>query len=167
MATEKTKKAAPAKAKAVKKETVAKAEKEQPAKEVKAKAVKKGDEEKKPVAPVRTEAWAVARPIGVTPRKVALVCSLVRGKTLDQAYDILSNTNKAAVTPVFKAIRSAEANAVNNFHMDRALLYVDQIWANESFRLKRFEPRAKGSSSPIWKRWSQIKVVLKQKGATK
>ncbi len=124
-------------------------------------------EKETPVGPLRTEAWAIARPVGVTPRKVQLLVSLVRGKTLDQAYDILNNTNKAAVTPVLKLIRSAEANAVNNYHMDRTLLYIDQIWANESFRLKRFEPRAKGSSSPILKRWSQIKVVLKAKGAAK
>lgn len=125
------------------------------------------EEKEEKQLPTRTEATAVARPIGITPRKVRLVIDLVRGKTLDQAYDILANTNKAASAPVTKLIRSAEFNAVNNFHMDRSLLYVASIQANESFRLKRFMPRAKGSSSPIIKRWSQIKVVLKVKGANK
>lgn len=132
--------------------------------EKKSKKTKK--EEQKPVA-LRDIAWAYSGPIGITPRKARLVVDLVRGKTLDEAYDILANTNKAAVRPVVKLIHSAEANAVNNFHMDRSLLYIDTIFVNESFRLKRFSPRAKGSSSPIIKRWCKIKVAVKEKGATK
>lgn len=122
------------------------------------------------VAPkkVVTEAIAHTGPLGITPRKARLVVDLVRGKTLDQAYGILANTNKAAVEPVTKLLHAAEANATNNFGMDGSLLYVATIYANESFRLKRFEPRAKGSSSPIIKRWCTITVVLKEKkGATK
>lgn len=132
---------------------------------------KKVDEKKATeVAPkkVVTEAIAHTGPLGITPRKARLVVDLVRGKTLDQAYGILANTNKAAVEPVTKLLHAAEANATNNFGMDGSLLYVATIYANESFRLKRFEPRAKGSSSPIIKRWCTITVVLKEKkGATK
>lgn len=132
---------------------------------------KKVDEKKvTEVAPkkVVTEAIAHTGPLGITPRKARLVVDLVRGKTLDQAYGILANTNKAAVEPVTKLLHAAEANATNNFGMDGSLLYVATIYANESFRLKRFEPRAKGSSSPIIKRWCTITVVLKEKkGATK
>lgn len=132
---------------------------------------KKVDEkEATEVAPkkVVTEAIAHTGPLGITPRKARLVVDLVRGKTLDQAYGILANTNKAAVEPVTKLLHAAEANATNNFGMDGSLLYVATIYANESFRLKRFEPRAKGSSSPIIKRWCTITVVLKEKkGATK
>lgn len=124
-------------------------------------------EEKAPLKKV-DEAVAHTGPIGVTPRKARLVVDLVRGKTLDQAYGILANVNKAAVEPVTKLVRAAEANAVNNFSMDRSLLYVDRIYADESFKLKRFMPRAKGSASSIVKRWSKITVVLKEKkGASK
>lgn len=142
-------------------------------KEVKEDKVKEDKvEEKKAteVAPkkVVTEAIAHTGPLGITPRKARLVVDLVRGKTLDQAYAILANTNKAAVEPITKLLHAAEANATNNFGMDGSLLYVATIYANESFRLKRFEPRAKGSSSPIIKRWCTITVVLKEKkGATK
>lgn len=130
----------------------------------------KVEEKATEVAPkkVVTEAVAHTGPLGITPRKARLVVDLVRGKTLDQAYGILANTNKAAVEPVTKLLHAAEANATNNFGMDGSLLYVATIYANESFRLKRFEPRAKGSSSPIIKRWCTITVVLKEKkGATK
>lgn len=131
---------------------------------------KKVEEKATEVAPkkVVTEAVAHTGPLGITPRKARLVVDLVRGETLDQAYGILANTNKAAVEPVTKLLHAAEANATNNFGMDGSLLYVATIYANESFRLKRFEPRAKGSSSPIIKRWCTITVVLKEKkGATK
>ena len=131
---------------------------------------KKVEEKATEVAPkkVVTEAVAHTGPLGITPRKARLVVDLVRRKTLDQAYGILANTNKAAVEPVTKLLHAAEANATNNFGMDGSLLYVATIYANESFRLKRFEPRAKGSSSPIIKRWCTITVVLKEKkGATK
>lgn len=141
-------------------------------KEVKENKVKeeKVEEKATEVAPkeVVTEAIAHTGPLGITPRKARLVVDLVRGKTLDQAYAILANTNKAAVEPITKLLHAAEANATNNFGMDGSLLYVATIYANESFRLKRFEPRAKGSSSPIIKRWCTITVVLKEKkGATK
>ena len=131
---------------------------------------KKVEEKATEVAPMKvvTEAIAHTGPLGITPRKARLVVDLVRGKTLDQAYAILANTNKAAVEPVTKLLHAAEANATNNFGMDGSLLYVATIYANESFRLKRFEPRAKGRSSPIIKRWCTITVVLKEKkGATK
>lgn len=141
-------------------------------KEVKEDKVKeeKVEEKATEVAPkkVVTEAIAHTGSLGITPRKARLVVDLVRGKTLDQAYAILANTNKAAVEPITKLLHAAEANATNNFGMDGSLLYVATIYANESFRLKRFEPRAKGSSSPIIKRWCTITVVLKEKkGATK
>lgn len=141
-------------------------------KEVKEDKVKeeKVEEKATEVAPkkVVTEAIAHTGPLGITPRKARLVVDLVRGKTLDQAYAILANTNKAAVEPITKLLHAAEANATNNFGMDGSLLYVATIYANESFRLKHFEPRAKGSSSPIIKRWCTITVVLKEKkGATK
>ena len=110
-------------------------------------------------------AKAIATNIGVTPRKARLVVDLVRGKTLAEAYAILANTNKAAVTPVTKVIKSAEANAVNNFKMKSEDLYIAEIYATDGIRLKRFLPRAKGSASGLIKRFCNITVVVKMKGA--
>ena len=115
--------------------------------------------------PLRDSAKAIATNIGVTPRKARLVVDLVRGKTLAEAYAILANTNKAAVTPVTKVIKSAEANAVNNFKMKSEDLYIAEIYATDGFRLKRFLPRAKGSASGLIKRFCNITVVVKMKGA--
>ena len=123
--------------------------------------------EVKPLAEekVVTEAKAKLLNYGVTPRKVRLVIDLVRGKDLDTAYAILENCSKMCAKDIEKLIKSAEANAVNNFKMDRDSLYIAEITANDAMRLKRILPRAKGSASGLIKRWSHVYVTLKTKEA--
>jgi large subunit ribosomal protein L22 len=111
--------------------------------------------------PVVTSARAIARDVRVTPRKVRLVIDLVRGKGVKEALGILANTNKAASTPVAKLIKSAAANATNNFGLDLETLYVAEIYANEGVKMKRYLPRAKGSASGLVKRASHITVVVR------
>ena len=115
--------------------------------------------------PLRNEAKAELNNYGVTPRKVRLVIDLVRGKDIDTAYDILENTEKLCARDIKKLIKSAEANAVNNFHMDRDTLYVASITANDSLKLKRILPRAKGAASGLGKSWSNVYVTLKNREA--
>ena len=115
--------------------------------------------------PLRDEAVAIVRNAGVTPRKARLVIDLVRGKTLVEAYDILNNLNKAASPIVLKLIKSAEANAVNNFKMDPESLYIKTIYAGDGAKLKRYLPRAKGSASGLVKRLCNITVIVSSKGA--
>ena len=123
--------------------------------------------EVKPLAEekVVTEAKAKLLNYGVTPRKVRLVIDLVRGKDLDTAYAILENCPKMCANDIAKLIKSAEANAVNNFKMNRDNLYIAEITANDAMRLKRILPRAKGSASGLIKRWSHVYVTLKTKEA--
>lgn len=111
--------------------------------------------------PTVTSARAVARDVRVTPRKVRLVIDLVRGKGVKEALGILANTNKAASAPVAKLIKSAAANATNNFGLDLETLYVAEIYATEGIKMKRFLPRAKGSASGLVKRASHINVVVR------
>ena len=133
---------------------------EAPKKAKKAKAEKKVEAPKKP-AP--TEARATAKNVRLTPRKARLVIDLVRGKDVKVALGILANTNKAASEPVTKLIKSAAANAVNNFGMDEDKLYIAEIWANDGLRMKRYLPRAKGSASGLVKRNSHLTVVVKMR----
>lgn len=145
-----------------KREKKAKAEK--PAKVNKAKAKdKKEKEEVKPAKPQVTSAKATAYNVRVTPRKTRLVIDLVRGKDVSVALAILKNTNKSASDPVSKVIRSAAANAINNFQMDEKRLYVAEIYANDGLRMKRFLPRAKGSASGLVKRNAHIVCVVKMR----
>ena len=132
----------------------------------KAEAPKKAKEEKKaeaPKKPMPTEAKAIAKNVRVTPRKVRLVIDLVRGLQVKQALGILANVHKAASEPVAKVIKSAAANATNNFGMDEDALYIAEIYATDGLRMKRYLPRAKGSASGLVKRASNITVVVKMR----
>lgn len=116
-----------------------------------------------PKKPMPTEAKAVAKNVRVTPRKARLVIDLVRGKSVSEALGILYNVNRAASAPVVKAIKSASANATNNFGMDKESLYISEIYANDGLKMKRYLPRAKGSASGLVKRACHITVVVKMR----
>lgn len=139
-----------------------KAEEAKPAKAPKAKKAVKA-EPAKPAKPVVTEAHAVARDVRVTPRKARLVMDLVRGKNVDEALELLYHVNRSASNPVAKLIKSAAANATNNFGMNGEKLYVAEIQASDGIRMKRYLPRAKGSSSPMIKRTSFMRVTVKER----
>lgn len=149
---------APEKAKKAKK---TKKVEEAPKEEKKAKKTKKVEE---PVKPTRIEATAKSLNVRSTPRKIRLVLDLIRGKNVLEAMNILNNTNKIAAVPVMKLIRSAYANATNNFGMNGEKLYVYEIYAGDGMKMKRFMPRAKGSASSITKRMSHIYVTLRERG---
>ena len=106
------------------------------------------------------QAKAIARTVGVTPRKARLVVDLVRGKTVTEALEILSVLNKSAVTPVTKVLKSAVANATNNFNMDESSLYIKEAYVDDAIRMRRYLPRAKGSASGLVKRTCHITIVV-------
>ena len=113
--------------------------------------------------PAVTEALAIAKDVRVTPRKVRLVLDLVRGKDVEEALAILKNVNRSASAPVAKIVKSAAANATNNFGMDKNKLYVAEIQASDGIKMKRFMPRGKGSSSGLVKRTSNIRCIVKER----
>ncbi|HHW30188.1 MAG TPA: 50S ribosomal protein L22 [Clostridiaceae bacterium] len=99
----------------------------------------------------------------IAPRKVSIVLKLIIGKSLDEAYAILRYTPKAASEILYKLLKSAEANAVNNNELDRDKLYVAEAYANQGPTLKRIRPRAQGRAYRIRKRTSHITVILKER----
>ncbi|KRM61464.1 50S ribosomal protein L22 [Paucilactobacillus vaccinostercus DSM 20634] len=110
-----------------------------------------------------TSAKATAKTVRVSARKVRMVLDAIRGKNVVEALAILKFTPRGAASDVEKVLKSAVANAENNFDLDRESLYVSETFANEGPTLKRFRPRAKGSASPINKRTSHITVVVSEK----
>ena len=161
-------KKAPAKKAPAKKAAVKEAEVKEEATKVeeapKAKKAKK--EEKKveaPKKPMPTEARATATNVRLTPRKARLVIDQVRGKDVKVALGLLRNINRAASEPVSKVIKSAAANAINNFGFDEDRLYVAEIYANDGLKMRRYLPRAKGSASGLVKRCCHITVVVKMR----
>ena len=149
---------------APKAEKPAKAEKAPKAAKEAKKADKKAEVKvEKPAKVMPTEAKAIAKNVRLTPRKARLVIDLVRGKSVKEALGILANVNRAASAPVSKVIKSAAANATNNFGMDEDALYIASIYANDGLRMKRYIPRAKGSASGLVKRDCHITVVVKMR----
>ena len=111
------------------------------------------------------EVRATARHIGISPRKVRLVTSSLRGKKVDEALATLRFTPTSSARTVAKVVKSAAANAENNFQMSPSELRIVDIFANEGRTLKRFRARSRGRVSPILKRSSHITVVVKEEEA--
>ncbi len=103
---------------------------------------------------------ALAKGVSMSPRKVSLVASLVRGRTVADALVILEHTPKRAAKPVLKAIASAKANAVTNHRADEKSLIIEHLTVTAGTRIKRFRPAAMGRALPYQKKSSHIKVVL-------
>lgn len=119
-----------------------------------------------PIAVVR----AYAKNVDQSPRKVSLVASLVRGRSVADAIVILNHTPKRAVRPLLKAIESAQANAVNTHGFDAKTLTIATLSVTTGTRLKRFKPASRGRALPFEKKTANILVEvtgdLKPKKAT-
>lgn len=96
----------------------------------------------------------------ISPQKARLVADLIRGKSVDQALEILTFSNKKAAVLVKKVLESAIANAEHNEGADIDDLNVAKIFVDEGPTMKRIMPRAKGRADRILKRSSHITVVV-------
>jgi large subunit ribosomal protein L22 len=99
----------------------------------------------------------------IAPRKVQIVCDMIRGKDTKLAEAYMANTPKAGCELMLKLLKSACKNAENNFEMDPDNLYVSEIYADAGPIIKRFRPRAHGRGYRINKRTSHITIVVKDK----
>jgi large subunit ribosomal protein L22 len=106
------------------------------------------------------EVKAIAKDTGISPRKVRPLVDMVRGKSVEEALSLLKFTPTPTASVVAKVVKSAAANAENNFQMDPADLKIVSIFADEARTAKRFRPRARGRAAPILKRSSHITVIV-------
>jgi len=106
------------------------------------------------------EVRAIAKDTGISADKVRPLADMVRGKKVDEALTLL----KFAPTPnsriVYKTVKSAAANAENNFQMIPSDLKIVKVFVDEARMLKRFRPRARGRAGRIHKRSSHITVIV-------
>lgn len=100
------------------------------------------------------------RGIDQAPRKVSLIASLVRGRSVADAVVILEHTPKRAALVVKKAIQSAAANATNNHGLDGKTLQISILSVTAGPRLKRFKPASRGRALPFAKKSSHILVEV-------
>ncbi len=96
----------------------------------------------------------------MSPRKVAVVAALVRGRSVEDALTILSHVPRRSAVPVRKAIESAKANADHNHGYKPATLQITEISVTPGPRLKRFRPISHGRAHPFQRKSSHIRVVV-------
>jgi large subunit ribosomal protein L22 len=108
---------------------------------------------------------ATARYVRLSPRKVRLVTELITGKPVEEAAAILRFLPNAAARDVAKVLKSATANAENNFNLSADELIVARAVADDGPTLKRYRPRAQGRTFQILKRTSHITVAVADKEA--
>lgn len=106
------------------------------------------------------EVRAVSKYIRMSAQKVRLVADMVRGMDVGEALSLLQFTTKAAAVEVAKTIKSAAANADENYGVSIDELYVARITADEGPTLKRGRAGARGRYKPLLKRSSHITVVV-------
>ncbi|MBQ9429703.1 MAG: 50S ribosomal protein L22 [Clostridia bacterium] len=109
------------------------------------------------------EAKAYLKYARISPRKVSIVLDLIRGKNVTEALAILQSTPKSASEYLTKLLRSAIANAENNFNMDTSKLYVSECFVCPGPILKRIQPRAQGRAFRILKRTSHVTIAVKER----
>ncbi|MDE2001537.1 MAG: 50S ribosomal protein L22 [Patescibacteria group bacterium] len=106
---------------------------------------------------------AKLRYLHIAPRKARLVANAIKGMTVNEAEAQLMFRAKRASEPILKLLRSAVANAKNNYKLDPETLFVKAIRVDQGPMLKRFLPRAMGRATPIHKKMSHVWITLESK----
>jgi large subunit ribosomal protein L22 len=106
------------------------------------------------------EVKAITKYSRMSPAKVGPVARLITGKSASAALEILRAMPKKSARLIEKTLKSAIANATNNAKASPDALVVKSAVANEGPKMKRWQPKARGSAGPILKRMSHIEVVV-------
>ena len=118
----------------------------------------KKEEMKKKTAEARLKS------VKVSPIKLSALTRSIAGMPVEKAVMALTFSKKAVAEPLNKLLKSAMANAENNHGLDIDNLYIDKIEVGKAMVLKRFKARAKGRGNRILKPFSNVKIVLIEKG---
>ncbi len=109
------------------------------------------------------EAKAIAKSLRISPIKARLVVDLVRGKDVNEALNILNNTNKKTSKFVIKVVNSAIANATNNFNMDRNKLFIKEARVDAGPVMKRHMFDSRSHIGRKDRRTSHIVITVAEK----
>jgi len=107
-----------------------------------------------------TQVKAYLKYLRMSPRKVRLVIGLIKGKMAAEAEELLPFMKQHASRPILKLLKSAMANAENNFKLKAERMYIKDLRADAAPTLKRSMPRAHGRAAPIRKRGSHLTIIL-------
>ncbi len=103
---------------------------------------------------------ATLRKFQLSPKKTRFVVDQIRGMKATKALETLLYVNKKSAQPLYKLIKSAIANAENNYKLSKEDLVISEIRVDSDGMLKRIMPRARGMAFPILKRISRVEIVL-------
>ena len=109
------------------------------------------------------ETRASARYVRISPQKIRLIMSQVRGKKIEEALDMLAFSPKKGARILKKLINSAVSNIEQHSSVDFDLYYIKRVYADEGPTLKRWRPRARGRATKIRKRSSHLTVILDER----
>lgn len=112
----------------------------------------------------KAEATAILNRLRISPIKLNVVAGLIRGMKVEQALTQLAFSNKRIAGDVRKAVQSAVANAENNYNMNVDDLVVAEAWVGKSLVMKRMHTRARGRGARILKPFSNLTIILREKG---
>jgi len=103
---------------------------------------------------------AVSKYIKGAPIKMRRVVNSVRGMRAQRALSVLALLPQSAARPVWKTVKSAVANAEENYALDAEDMVIAQIMVDEGPRMRRYRAGARGRYKPVLKRFSHITVIL-------
>jgi len=106
------------------------------------------------------EIKAIAKDTGLPASKVRPLADMVRGKRVDDALNLLRYTPTPKAKYLAKVIKSAAANAENNYQLEPADLKIVKICVDVATSMRRFKARSRGRASPIRKHSSHITVIV-------
>jgi large subunit ribosomal protein L22 len=108
------------------------------------------------------EVRSFARNAGIAPKKARVILDEIRGKRVDEAMSLLRFMPTPHARLVAKAVRSAVANAENNYNLQPRTLRVTKAFAGDGMVYKRMLPRARGRADRMRRRRSNITIIVSE-----
>lgn len=96
-------------------------------------------------------------------KKMQLIGKLVSGKQVDDALNILEHTQKSSAKMLWKVVKSAQANAVNNAWKDSSSLYIQHVLVGRGPKIKRMRFASRSRMHAYTKHRAFVKVILNTK----
>ena len=112
------------------------------------------------------EAYSVLRNLRVSPQKLNLVATMIRGMDAEKALAALTFSRRRISDDVKKAVQSAIANAENNHQLDVDRLFIKEASVGKAITMRRFRPRARGRSGRIRKPFPHLTVIVSERQET-
>ncbi len=108
------------------------------------------------------EVRSYARNVSIAPKKVRLILDEIRGKRVDEAMSLLRFMPTPHARIIAKAVRSAVANAENNYNLQPRRLRISKAYAGDGMTIRRLRPRARGRADIMRRRKSNVTIVVQE-----